>query len=72
VLVNSLLPIPELARDAGNTASRWCLVAAIAALGMKTHFREIIDIGWKPVVLMVIETILIALLALIAIMGGWI
>ena len=72
VVLNSLLPVPELVRDAGNTASRWCLVAAIAALGMKTHFREIVDIGWKPVVLMVLETILIAGLALIAIWGGWI
>jgi uncharacterized membrane protein YadS len=71
-VLNSLLPVPEVVRDAGNTASRWCLVAAIAALGMKTHFREIIDIGWRPVALMVLETILIAGLALIAIWGGWI
>jgi uncharacterized integral membrane protein (TIGR00698 family) len=72
VVVNSLVPIPEFVRDAGNTASRWCLVAAIAALGVKTHFREIIDIGWKPVVLMILETLFIAALALLAIWGGWI
>ena len=72
VLINSLLPHPDFLRDGGNTASRWCLVAAIAALGMKTHFREIIDIGWKPVLLMLLETILIAGLALVAIWGGWI
>ena len=70
VVVNSLMPIPEFVREAGNTASRWCLVAAIAALGVKTHFREIIDIGWKPVVLMVLETMFIAGLALSAIWAG--
>ena len=72
VVLNSLIPIPEFVRDAGNTASRWCLVAAIAALGMKTHFQEIIDIGWKPVVLMILETMLIAGLVLAVIWGGWI
>jgi uncharacterized integral membrane protein (TIGR00698 family) len=72
VVFNSLLPVPSFVQEAGNTASRWCLVAAIAALGIKTHFREVIDIGWKPVVLMVVETLFIAGLALLAIWGGWI
>jgi len=70
VVINSLAPIPEVVREAGNTASRWCLVAAIAALGVKTHFREIIDIGWKPVALMVLETLFIASLGLLAIWAG--
>src|SRR5688572_11963965 len=46
VVINSLVPIPEFVREAGNSASRWCLVAAIAALGIKTHFSEIVEIGW--------------------------
>ena len=71
VVLNSLVPIPEFVREAGNSASRWCLVAAISALGIKTHFSEIVEIGWKPVVLMVLETIFIASLALLAIWGGW-
>jgi uncharacterized membrane protein YadS len=70
VVVNSLVPIPEVVREGGNTASRWCLVTAIAALGVKTHFSEIVEIGWKPVVLMVLETIFIAGLALLAIWVG--
>lgn len=71
VVLNSLVPVPEFVREAGNAGSRWCLVAAIAALGVKTHFREIVDIGWKPVALMVLETIFIAGLALLALWGGW-
>ena len=70
VVINSIVPIPEFVRDAGNTASRWCLIAAIAALGVKTHFQEVIEIGWKPVALMIMETIFIAGLALAAIWGG--
>ena len=72
MVFNSLVPIPDAVRDAGGTASRWCLVAAIAALGIKTHFREIAEIGWKPVVLMILETLLIAALGLAAIALGWI
>jgi uncharacterized integral membrane protein (TIGR00698 family) len=71
VVVNSLVPIPDMVRDAGSTASRWCLVAAIAALGIKTHFSEIVEIGWKPVALMILETLLIAGLGLAAILAGW-
>ena len=33
---------------------------------------EIIEIGWKPVVLMVLETIFMAVLALTAIWAGWV
>src|SRR5204862_475739 len=57
VAINSLLPVPSFVQDAGNAASRFCLVAAIAALGVKTRIGEIIDIGWKPVLLMLMETI---------------
>ncbi|MCL6741057.1 putative sulfate exporter family transporter [Sphingomonas sp. RB56-2] len=71
VVANTILPMPGFVRDAGNEASRWCLVAAIAALGIKTHFSEIVDIGWKPVVLMVLETVFIAVLALAALWCGW-
>jgi uncharacterized membrane protein YadS len=72
VALNSLLPVPTVVQDAGSTASRWCLVTAISALGIKTHFSEIVDIGWRPVVLMLLETLFIAALALVAIAGGWV
>jgi uncharacterized integral membrane protein (TIGR00698 family) len=70
VVVNSFVPVPDFIREGGNIASRGCLIAAIAAIGVKTHFQEIIEIGWKPVVLMVLETVFIAGVALIAIWGG--
>jgi uncharacterized membrane protein YadS len=72
VAANSLLPVPAFVQEAGGTVSRWCLVTAIAALGIKTLFKDMLDIGWKPVVLMVVETLIIAGLALVAIAAGWV
>jgi uncharacterized membrane protein YadS len=72
VAINSLYPVPAFVQDAGSTASRWCLVTAIAALGIKTHFSEVIEIGWKPVALMIFETLFIAALGLVAIASGWV
>ena len=42
--------------------SRGCLVVAIAALGVMTSFRELAALGWSPVVMLVSETIFIAIL----------
>jgi len=72
VALNSLLPVPKFIEDTGDTASRWCLVTAISALGIKTHFSRVLEVGWKPVVLMIFETLFIAALALVAIAGGWV
>ncbi len=64
VIVNSLGLLPHFAIDAVNDVSRWCLVAAIGALGMKTSFKDLIDAGFRPVGLMVAETAWIGLLVL--------
>ena len=72
VIVNSLLPVPSLIQAGGNAASRFFLVAAIAALGMKTRFADIAAVGWKPVILMLLETAFIAGIALVALVANWI
>ena len=36
--------------EAGSEFSRWCLVAAIAGIGMKTQLKELVTVGIKPVV----------------------
>jgi uncharacterized integral membrane protein (TIGR00698 family) len=64
VVVNSLGLLPHVAIDAANAVSRWCLIAAIAALGMKTSFRDLFAAGFRPVGLMVAETAWIGLLVL--------
>ena len=67
VVVNSIGLLPKVAIDLANEVSRWCLVAAIAALGMKTSFKALFAVGWRPVGLMVAETLWIAALVLSAV-----
>jgi uncharacterized integral membrane protein (TIGR00698 family) len=64
VLANSFGLIPKVVGDFANDVSRWCLVAAIAALGMKTSFKDLFAVGWRPVGLMLVETLWIAALVL--------
>ena len=65
VAVNSTGWVPSAVQSAGNDISRWCLIASIAGIGMKTHLKELATVGFKPVALMVGETAFLALLALL-------
>lgn len=67
VAVHSTGVLPAVLVRAGNDASQACLVTAIAAIGLKTHLKEIAAVGWKPVALMVAETLFLALLAIAAV-----
>jgi uncharacterized integral membrane protein (TIGR00698 family) len=64
VAINSLGFLPKVAVDTAGDVSRWCLVVAIAALGMKTSFKALIAAGWRPIAVMVLETAWIAGLVL--------
>jgi uncharacterized integral membrane protein (TIGR00698 family) len=66
VAIGSLGWLPKPAVDAASDVSRWCLVAAVAALGMKTSFGALVKVGWKPVLLIVLETAWIGALVLTA------
>lgn len=52
--------IPALVADGLNDASRWALVTAIAAVGVKTSLRSILDVGGAAIALVVAETAFIA------------
>lgn len=67
VAINSLGLIPPFVAAALTDVSRWCLVAAIAALGMKTSFKDLAAAGWRPIGLIAAETIWIAALVLSAV-----
>jgi uncharacterized integral membrane protein (TIGR00698 family) len=62
--INSLGWLPPPAAAAATDVSRACLVIAIAALGMKTSFRFLLQAGWRPVAAMAAETAWLAALAL--------
>lgn len=70
VLVNSLGLIPAMVAEGATDLSRWCLVTAIAALGIKTSFQKLAVVGWKPVILMVAETLFLLLVVLTAVLLG--
>lgn len=60
--INSTGWLPASLVKAGQFASQWCLVMAMVAIGMKTHLKDILSVGWKPVALMVLETLFLAVL----------
>ena len=70
VAIGSWTPLPEAVRTMGTTLSTWCLVAAMAAIGMKTRLGDLVSVGLKPVLLMVAETLFIAGLVLAALRSG--
>ncbi|MEM6384553.1 MAG: putative sulfate exporter family transporter [Pseudomonadota bacterium] len=64
--LNSFGLIPELVGDYLEAASRWALVTAIVAVGIKTSLRSILDVGGQAVALIVLETVFIAGFVLLA------
>jgi uncharacterized integral membrane protein (TIGR00698 family) len=64
VAINSLGIIPAPALAALKSVSRWCLVTAIAALGMKTSLKAMAEVGGRAIALIVAETVFLALLVL--------
>ena len=68
VAINSFGLLSKPVVDAASEVSRWCLVTAIAALGMKTSFKALIDVGWRPVAVMIIETVWLAALVMTAVL----
>lgn len=62
--INSTGLVPVVIQDGLNDLSRWCLIIAISALGMKTQIKELASVGIKPILLMFGETIFLILLVL--------
>lgn len=66
MLTNSFGIISSHAGKLLSTASGACLTTAIAALGVKTSFQSLASLGWRPVAMLVAETVWIAVFVLIA------
>jgi uncharacterized integral membrane protein (TIGR00698 family) len=67
VALNSAGFLPATVVALGNDVSRGCLVAAVAAIGMKTSLRDLAGVGLKPVMLLLGETVFLAVLVLLLI-----
>ncbi len=64
VALNSSGALSPAVQQGLGWVSRACLVVAIAALGMKTSFRQLTRAGWQPIALIAIETAWMAALVL--------
>jgi uncharacterized integral membrane protein (TIGR00698 family) len=52
-----------------NDASRWCLIIAMSAIGMKTQLKQIVAVGIRPVLLLLGEAVFLA--ALVLCLASW-
>ncbi|MBF6024115.1 YeiH family protein [Lysobacter niastensis] len=59
-VLSSFGAIPPVLRKAGTDLSTWCLITAIAALGMKIQLKELTTVGIRPVLLMLGQTAFLA------------
>lgn len=64
IVINSMGWIPGPVVQVFSGLSRWCLVVAIAALGVKTSFQQLAALGWRPVLMLVVDTVFLACLIL--------
>lgn len=59
VILGSVIPLPAVVVGTVSELSRWCLLIAISALGVKTSFAELFALGWKPLALILVETLVL-------------
>lgn len=60
VVVNTMGWIPEIVIEFLAHLSRWCLVFAIAAIGMRTRLNKLKEVGMAPLLILVGETVFMA------------
>jgi len=61
MIANSFGFVPEAVRPQLAGASRFALVMAVSALGVKTSLKELFDVGPKPVAVLVGQTLWLAI-----------
>lgn len=64
VLVNSFVGLPAALQSSIKDFSKFCLLIAIAAIGMKSNLKSIAQLGMRPLVLMIGETLWLAVVVL--------
>jgi len=67
MIINSCVNLPTIVLEPAVNFSRFALVISIAAIGMKSNFAKLKCVGFKPIVLMIVETAWIAAFILSAI-----
>ena len=66
MIINSVFSIPTGVTAAATSISSFALVVAIAAIGMKSNLKQLLEVGIKPILLLVLETIWIVAVILLS------
>lgn len=64
VALSSLHVIPPSWSQTASQISGWLLVVAISAAGVKTSFADLALLGWRPILMLVSETLVLAVVML--------
>jgi uncharacterized integral membrane protein (TIGR00698 family) len=64
VIVNSAGWVPLNVQSMLTPVSSWCLLTAVAALGVKTSLKALTEVGPAPIGVMVIQTLLLAVIVI--------
>jgi uncharacterized integral membrane protein (TIGR00698 family) len=66
MIINSVFQIPAGITSAATSISSFALVVSIAAIGMKSNLKQLLDVGIKPIMLLLLETVWILGVILLA------
>lgn len=70
VALNSVAALPEQLRSVLADLSRWGVIMAVAAIGMKTSLKSLLDVGGRAITIIVAESLFL-LCIVIAILTTW-
>lgn len=59
MLINSAGLVPSALAEFMAAGSRWLLIVAVAALGVKTSLKDLVGVGSSPATVLVIQTLLL-------------
>ncbi len=68
VVINSVGWVPTAIQSWGVQLSNACLVTAIAAIGIKASVADLAAMGWKPLLLMVGETLFLGVFVMLGLL----
>jgi uncharacterized integral membrane protein (TIGR00698 family) len=63
MLFNSTGWVPVSVQSAASDLSQWFLVLAIAGVGLKTSLKDVTQLGWQPVLMLVLVTLCLAVMS---------
>ena len=67
---NSAGLVPDSARALLSEASRFALVVAVSALGVKTSLKDLFEVGPRPVAALILQTLWLAVFVGLAVAFG--